>query len=160
MLRVGWFSWCLRLQRHAAGEIKKLLESPIHEVRTGAVSIRDRNHCWSIASSIYLKSARDPARLIREVGLQIELAEGSRYVSVLPSGRSGPNQVITANTSTSIDEALTELMELRSTMNITRRWAARGPLAPGTYRLSLVYYGSRDTQRPPVTIYSPTFEVQ
>ena len=115
--------------------------------------------------SIYLRTARDPARLIREEGLQVERTVGSRYVSVLPSGRSGPEQVITGTgdgpgTSTSIDYALTELMEFRSTMNITRRWAALGPLAPGSYRLSLVYFDSRDTQRPPHTIYSPTFEVQ
>ncbi len=115
--------------------------------------------------SIYVRTARDPARLIREEGLQVERAVGSRYVSVLPSGRSGPEQVITGTgdgpgASTSIDYALTELMELRSTMNITRRGAALGPLAPGSYRLSLVYFDSRDTQRPPHTIYSPTFEVQ
>jgi hypothetical protein len=110
--------------------------------------------------SIYLRTARDPARLIREEGLQVERAVGSRYVSVLPSGRSGPDQVITGNTSTSIDYALTELMELRSTMNITRRWAVIAPNGPGTYRLSLVYYNSLNTQTTPVTIYSPTFEVQ
>ena len=52
------------------------------------------------------------------------------------------------------------VMELRSTMNITRRWAALGPLAPGSYRLSLVYFDSRNTQIPPHTIYSPTFEVR
>jgi hypothetical protein len=115
--------------------------------------------------SIFLRTARDPARLIREEGLQVERAVGSGYVLVLPSGRSGPEQVITGNgdgtgTSTSIDYALTELMELRSTMNITRRWAALGPLAPGSYRLSLVYFDSRNTQKPPHTIYSPTFEVR
>lgn len=107
--------------------------------------------------SIYVRTARDPTRLIREEGLQVERAVGSRYVSVLPSGRSGPDQVITGNTSTSIDYALTVLIELRSTMNITRRWAALGP---GSYRLSLVYFDSRNTQTPPHTIYSSTFEVQ
>jgi hypothetical protein len=45
-------------------------------------------------------------------------------------------------------------------MNITRRWAVIAPNGPGTYRLSLVYYNSRNTQTTPVTIYSPTFEVQ
>lgn len=115
--------------------------------------------------SIYLRQALDPSRLIREEGLQVERIEGSGYVRVLPSGRSGPEQIIKDNgnetgTSTSIDYAVTQLMELRSTMNITRRWAALGPLAPGYYRLSLVYYDSRDTQRPTHTIYSPTFEVQ
>ena len=110
--------------------------------------------------SIYLRTARDPARLIREEALQVERAFGSRYVSVLPSGRSGPDQVITGNTSTSIDYALTELMELRSTMNIARRWAVNAPNVAGSYRLKLVYYDSRNTQTPPRTIYSPTFEVQ
>lgn len=115
--------------------------------------------------SIYLRTARDPTRLIREEGLQVERAVGSRYASVLPSGRSGPEQVITGTgdgpgTSTSIDYALTVLIELRSTMEITRRWAALGPLAPGIYRLSLVYFDSRNTQTTPHTIYSPTFEVR
>jgi hypothetical protein len=118
--------------------------------------------------SIYLRQARNPARLIREEGLQVERLDGSRWVFVLPSGRSGsmPDQVMTDNgdgtgTSTSTENVpLTALIELRSTMNITRRWTMLAPFTPGTYRLSLVYYRSRDTQGPPVTIYSSTFEVQ
>jgi len=117
------------------------------------------------AVPIYLRQARNPSRLIREEGLQVERVNGSRYVAVLPSGRSepSPDQVTTDNgdgtgTTTSIGYApLTSLIELPSTMNITRNWVV---LAPGSYRLTLVYYRSRDTQRPPVMIYSSTFEVQ
>ena len=115
-------------------------------------------------SPIYLRSALDPSRLIREEGLQIERAVGSGFVAILPSGR-GPDEITTDNsngrkTRAIIDDALTALIELRSTMNITRRWSVVSPNRPGTYRLSLVYYGSRNTQTPPRTIYSPTFEVQ
>jgi hypothetical protein len=114
--------------------------------------------------SIYLRQARDPARLIIEEGLQVERAVGSSYMPVLTS-ESGPAQVTGDNgkgkgSSTFSHPALTELMELRSTMNITRRWAVIAPLTPGSYRLKLVYYDSRNTQTTPVTIYSPTFEVQ
>jgi hypothetical protein len=120
------------------------------------------------AAAIYLRQARDPARLIREEGLQVERLEGSRWVFVLPSGRSRTmaDQVIIDNgdgtatwTATGYTPA-TVLMDLRSTMNITRRWRALGPLAAGVYRLSLVYYGSRDTQSRSLTIYSPTFVIQ
>ena len=54
----------------------------------------------------------------------------------------------------------TQVMELRSTMSITRRWVIKAPNVPGSYRLKLVYYNSPNTQTTPVTIYSPTFEVQ
>jgi hypothetical protein len=114
--------------------------------------------------AIYLRSARNTTRLIREEGLQIERAEGSGYVSILPSGRSsGPDQVITdigngTATSVALDYiALTQLVQLRPTWNITRRWTA---LAAGSYRLTLVYYDSRDTGRSPHTVTSSTFEVQ
>lgn len=116
------------------------------------------------AGSIYLRSVRDTTRLIREEGLQIERSEGSRYVSVLPSGRSSePDQVITDNghgKGTSVTPGytpLTQLIQLRPTWNITRRWTV---LAPGSYRLTLMYYDSRDTQRSPHMVTSSTFEVQ
>jgi len=114
--------------------------------------------------SIYLRRARDPGQLIRQEGLQVERAVGSGYIPVLPSG-ARPDQVIIDNgdntaTSTFAGGPLTELMELRSTMNITRRWAVVAPNVPGSYRLKLVYFGSRNLQTTPVTIYSPTFEVQ
>jgi hypothetical protein len=115
-------------------------------------------------ASIYLRQAREPARLITEEGLHVERLDGSRYVSVLPSGRSEsrPDEVTKDNGdgtkgSTSIDNALTELIQLRSTMNITRRWKV---LVPGSYRFTLAYYDSRDTQMTPHTMYSATFEVQ
>lgn len=115
-------------------------------------------------SSIYLRQALDPSRLIREEGLQIERAVDSRFVPVLPSGRRPDNTTIDnrdgTGTRITMDYTLTGLLELRSTMNITRRWSVVGPNGPGTYRLSLVYYNSRNTQTPPRTIYSPTFEVQ
>ena len=117
------------------------------------------------ALPIYLTQARDSTVLIREEGLQVERAVGSRYIPVLPSGAM-PDQVIVNNgdntaTSTWVDgPTLTQVIELRSTMNITRRWVIKAPNVPGSYRLKLVYYNSRNTQTTAVTIYSPTFEVQ
>ena len=113
-------------------------------------------------ASIFLRQAINHSRLIREEGLQIERAIGSSYVSVLPSGRSEPDEVRTddgegTGTVTYIDYALTQLIELRSTMNITRRWIVS---TPGNYRLTLDYYSSRNTQRPLPIIYSATFDVQ
>lgn len=150
----------LRVNLYASAEG---LSRPRAQFRFGdTIVLRIENNT---GNSIHLRQAINPARLIREEGLQVERAVGSRYVPVLPSGRSGPDQVITNNgdgpgTSTSIDSALTWLMELRSTMNITRRWALVAPNAPGSYRLKLVYYDSRNTQTTSRTIYSPTFEVQ
>ena len=54
----------------------------------------------------------------------------------------------------------TQVMELRSTMSITRRWVIKAPNVPASYRWKLVYYNSPNTQTTPVTIYSPSFEVQ
>lgn len=123
----------------------------------------------SMLRSIYLRTAQErlvrEGRLIREEGLQVERFDGSRFVSVLPSGRSGKEEVATDNgdgtgTLTITDNAaLTELFELRSTWNITRHWTLPTSLGPGTYRLSLVYYGSRNTQGPHVMIHSSAFEV-
>jgi hypothetical protein len=101
--------------------------------------------------------------LIREEGSQVERAVGSRYIPVLASGAM-PDQVIVNNgdnTATStFAGGSTQVMELRSTMSITRRWVIKAPNVPGSYRLKLVYYNSPNTQTTPVTIYSPTFEVQ
>ncbi|PYT09116.1 MAG: hypothetical protein DMF60_03195, partial [Acidobacteria bacterium] len=123
----------------------------------------------NMSRSIYLRCAQErlirESRLIREEGLQVERFDGSRFVPVLPSGRSRPEQVATDNgdgtgTVTIMDyAALTQLVELRSTWNITRQWTMPAWLGPGTYRLSLVYYGSRNTQGPHNMIYSSTFEV-
>jgi hypothetical protein len=123
----------------------------------------------NMSQSIYLRLAQEhlirESRLIREEGLQVERLDGSRFVPVLPSGRSRPDQVATDNgdgtaTLTATDYApLTQLFELRSTWNITRNWSMPASLGPGTYRVSLVYYGSRNTQGPHVMIYSSTFEV-
>jgi|GEM_PF-6837599 len=114
-------------------------------------------------NSIYLRQALDPSRLIRGEGLQIERAVGSGFVPVLPFGRRSDATTTTDNgagTRITMDYALTALLELRTTMSITRSWSVLSPNGPGTYRLSLVYYNSRDTQTSPRTIYSPTFEVQ
>ena len=115
------------------------------------------------ALPIYLTQARDSTVLIREEGLQVERAVGSGYIPVLPSGAM-PEQVIVnngPNTATStFAGGSTQVIELRSTMNITRRWVVKAPNVPGSYRLKLVYYNSRNTQTTPVTIYSPNFEVQ
>jgi len=138
------------------------LSQPRTQFRFGdTIVLRIENNS---GASIYLKTAVDPARLIREEGLQVERAVGGRYLSVLPSG-AGPGAVIVDNgdgtaTSTSDGPPLTALIELRSTMNIARRWAVIAPNVRGSYRLKLVYFDSRNTQARPVTIYSPTFEVQ
>ena len=117
------------------------------------------------ALPIYLTQARDWTMLIREEGLQVERAVGSGYIPVLPSGAM-PDQVIVDygnNTATSTfagGPKLTRVMELRSTMNLTRGWVVKAPNIPGSYRLKLVYYNSSNMQTTPATIYSPTFEVQ
>jgi hypothetical protein len=84
---------------------------------------------------------------------------------VLPSGAMLDQVIVdySNNTATSTfagGPTLTRVMELRSTMNITRRWVVKAPNIPGSYRLKLVYYDSRNMQTTPATIYSPTFEVQ
>ena len=150
----------LRVSLYASAEG---LSRPRTRFRSGdSIVLRIENNT---EASIYLRQALDPSRLIREEGLQIERAVGSGFVPVLPSGRRPDETATTDNrdgTGTRIimDYALTALLELRSTMNITRRWSVLAPNGPGTYRLSLVYYDSRNTQTRPVTIYSPTFEVQ
>ena len=115
-------------------------------------------------SQIYLNQGRTPELLFREEGLQVERREGSNWFPVLTSGRC-PGYVITDNDDgtaprTDIDgEPVIRLNELRSTMNITRLWAAPAALGPGTYRLVLAYYRSSDSQRPPSFVCSSTFEV-
>ena len=115
-------------------------------------------------SPIYLNQALQPERLIREEGLQIERWNGTGWFPVLPTGRCLPDTLVTDNgdgtaTSVATHERVTQLFEFRATMNITRRWIAPAALGPGTYRLSLAYYRSRETQRSPSFVCSPTFEV-
>jgi hypothetical protein len=114
---------------------------------------------------IYLKQGNRPERLIREEGLQVERLDGSNWFPVLPSGQCEPSYVETHNgdgtvTRTHIDAApVTQLIELRATMNITRLWTAPAALGPGIYRLSLTYSRSDARSSPPSFICSSTFEV-
>jgi hypothetical protein len=116
-------------------------------------------------ASIYLKQRPTPELLFREEGLQVERRDGANWFPVLPSGRD-PDYVTTDNDpgirrGTFIDgRPVTQLLELRATMNNTRLWTAPAALGPGTYRLSLTYYRSRDTQGHPSWVCSSTFRVE
>jgi hypothetical protein len=113
---------------------------------------------YGLVARLTLRVDINPGR--SEDGLFEQFAYGELPGNRYCAARGGHLWFTVNDNSPKDNSGATQVMELRSTMSITRRWVIKAPNVPGSYRLKLVYYNSPNTQTTPVTIYSPTCEVQ